>query len=43
MHHCDVQKALATAVVVGSRFSVSDTGPDRLYDKKFHDSLHVVS
>ena len=43
MHNYDVQKALATAVVVSSRFSVSDTGPDRLYGKKFHDLLHVVS
>ena len=43
MHNCDVQKALATAVVISSRFSVSDTGPDRLYGKKFHDLLHIVS
>ena len=43
MHNCNVRKALATAVIVGSRFSVSDMGPDRLYGKKFHDSLHVVS
>ena len=41
--NCDVQKALATAVVVRSRFSVSDTGPDGLYGKKFHNLLHVVS
>ena len=37
------EKRWLPAVVVSSRFSVSDTGPDWLYGKKFHDSLHVVS